>query len=240
MATAQLSNRPLPTDGPCDTLVGRLEQAFGQSFAVLNTAHSAIDAKDRYTCGHSDRVARIAVRLAQEMGCEGEALNALYVGGLLHDIGKIGVDDAVLRKSGALTADEYDQIKLHPTLGEQILHGVPGLEPVLPIVRHHHESWDGSGYPDGLALEEIPALARIAAIADAIDAMGSDRPYRKGMPLEDVESTLREGAGKQWDPAVVASYFAARDDIRAIGRVEREPMALDVGHWRLGEACPLD
>jgi HD-GYP domain-containing protein (c-di-GMP phosphodiesterase class II) len=213
------------------------KQLFESSVYALT---SAIDAKDPYTCGHSDRVARVAVRLAKQLGCEGEELNAIYLGGLLHDIGKIGIDDAVLRKPDKLTADEYEQIKLHPALGEQILQGVPQLAHVLPIVRHHHETWDGNGYPDRLATDACPKLARITAVADAIDAMGSDRPYRKGMPIEEVESILRNGAGKQWDPRVIAAYFAVREDVQAICRIEREPHDLDVGLWAEGDACSLE
>jgi putative nucleotidyltransferase with HDIG domain len=193
---------------------------------------SAIDAKDPYTCGHSDRVARIAVRLARELGCTEEEQSTIYLGGLLHDVGKIGIDDQVLRKPDQLTDEEYAHIKTHADLGEQILQGVRQLQHVLPVVRHHHEAWDGRGYPDGLVGEATPLLARIVAVADSVDAMRSDRPYRKGMELERVEQILRGGAGKQWDAAVVDAYFAAREDVAAIGAVEREPLDLDVRRWR--------
>ncbi|MEN0110500.1 MAG: HD-GYP domain-containing protein [Planctomycetota bacterium] len=192
---------------------------------------SAIDAKDAYTSGHSDRVARIAVRLARELGASSEELNTIYLGGLLHDIGKIGIDDGVLNKPGKLSDEEFDLVKTHPVVGERILRDVPHLAHVLPIVRHHHESWDGRGYPDGLAGEACPWLARIVAVADAIDAMGSDRPYRKGMPAERYESILREGAGQQWDADVVDAYFAAREDVLRIATIERDPLDLDVSRW---------
>jgi HD-GYP domain-containing protein (c-di-GMP phosphodiesterase class II) len=201
---------------------------------------SAIDAKDPYTCGHSDRVARVAVRIARQMGCDADELNTIYVGGLLHDIGKIGIDDAVLRKPGQLTQEEFEQIKLHPALGEQILRAAPQLAHVLPIVRHHHESWDGNGYPDRLATDACPRLARIMSAADAIDAMGSDRPYRKGLPPDEVDAILREGAGKQWDPGVIQAYFEVRDDVQAICRIERDPHGLDVGRWGDGNIGPLE
>lgn len=207
--------------------------------SAVHALTSAIDAKDRYTCGHSDRVARFAVRLAKQLGCDHEQLNTIYLGGLLHDIGKIGIDDSVLRKPDRLTDEEFEQIKLHPALGEQILHGVPHLAHVLPIVLHHHEAWDGSGYPGGLVGEESPLLARITAVADSLDAMSSDRPYRKGMPIERVEQILREGAGAQWDPAVIDAYFAVRDEMVALSRLERDPLNLDVGRWTEGDACPL-
>ena len=136
---------------------------------------SAIDAKDPYTCGHSDRVARIAVRLAKELGCDAEMLHTLYMAGLLHDIGKIGIDDAVLRKPGKLTEAEFEHIKQHPELGYRILADIKQLADVLPAVLHHHEQWDGKGYPFKLAGDQIPLIARIVAVADAYDAM-TQRP----------------------------------------------------------------
>jgi len=180
---------------------------------VIRALSSAIDAKDPYTCGHSDRVARIAVRLAQDLGYSAEALTRVYLAGLLHDIGKIGVNDAILQKPGKLTEQEFDQIKTHPTTGFRILSGLRNLDDVKQVVRHHHESWDGRGYPDGLTGERIPPVARIVAVADAYDAMASTRPYRNRMPLEKIEEILRHGAGKQWDPAVVDAFFHAKDDI---------------------------
>ena len=192
---------------------------------------SAIDAKDPYTCGHSDRVARLAVRLGQHLGCDVADLNKLYMGGLLHDIGKIGIDDRVLRKPGDLTKEEYEHIKLHPELGYNILRDVKRLKHVLPIVLHHHESWDGSGYPHQLAGEEIPYLARICAVADGFDAMSSDRPYRRGLPDDRVDAIFRAGRGKQWDAQVIDAFFAVRDDIRAIAQKERANLALDVQLW---------
>lgn len=181
---------------------------------LVRALTSAIDAKDPYTCGHSDRVARVAVRIAQQHGCSQEVVDTIYLSGLLHDVGKIGIDDQVLRKPGRLTPAEFEHIKQHPQIGYNILSDVPQLKPALPVVLHHHESWDGSGYPHGLKGEEIPLLARIVAVADAFDAMGSDRPYRKGMPDEKLDQVIREGAGVQWDPDLVAAFFAARDAIR--------------------------
>jgi len=194
---------------------------------VVRALTSAIDAKDPYTCGHSDRVAQIAVRLAQELKCSTEEINTIYLSGLLHDIGKIGVNDAVLRKPGKLTESEYEHIKQHVEIGHRILYDLKKLGEVLPVVLHHHESWDGEGYPRRLATEAIPLSARIVAVADAFDAMGSNRPYRNGLPDEKIDEVFRVGAGKQWDPAVVAAFFRARDDLRETVRRAQEQVEVN-------------
>jgi putative nucleotidyltransferase with HDIG domain len=198
---------------------------------VVRALTSAIDAKDPYTCGHSDRVARVSVRLAEELGLDMEQVNTIYMAGLLHDIGKIGIDDQVLRKPGKLTDDEYAHIQRHAEIGHRILRDLRQLDPVLPVVLHHHEQWDGRGYPRKLAGEEIPLLARIVAVADSFDAMGSDRPYRRGMQEEVLDRILRDGAGTQWDARIIDAFFRARDDIREISRRERENLGLDVQQW---------
>ncbi len=189
---------------------------------IVRALTSAIDAKDPYTCGHSDRVARVAVRLAEELGCDGKTLNTIYLSGLLHDIGKIGIDDSVLRKPARLSESEYEHIKRHAAIGHKILSDIKKLDDVLPVVLHHHESWDGGGYPDQLSTEKIPLAARIVAVADAFDAMGSDRPYRKRMADEKIDSIFRAGAGQQWDPGVVEAFFRARDDVRRVAHAELE------------------
>lgn len=191
---------------------------------VLKALTAAVDAKDPYTCGHSDRVARLAVRLAQELGFPAEKLSRVYLAGLLHDIGKIGVNDSILQKPAALTAEEYNQVKLHAEKGHRILCGLRQFEDILPAVLHHHEAWDGSGYPAGLVGENIPLLARIVAVADAYDAMASDRPYRRRLPEKLIEQTLREGAGRQWDPQVIEAFFRARRDLRKIATKKDHPL----------------
>lgn len=183
---------------------------------IVKALTSAIDAKDPYTCGHSDRVARVAVRLGQELGYDQETLKTIYMAGLLHDVGKIGISDQVLGKTGPLTPDEYEHIKTHVEIGYRILVDLKQLGNVLPLVRHHHEAWDGTGYPHQLAGEDIPELARLAAVADSFDAMSSDRPYRRGMDDERIDAIFRNGSGKQWDPRVVEAFFKVRDDIREI------------------------
>jgi hypothetical protein len=177
---------------------------------------STLDAKDAYTRGHSERVALVARRIGTYLGLPEEDLRNIYLSGLLHDIGKIGVDDQILRKPGQLTAEEFTQIKRHPVIGYNILAGLRNLQAVLPGVRHHHEAFSGTGYPDGLSGDEIPLMARILAVADSYDAMISDRPYRSGLKLERLETILREGSGTQWDPRIVSAYFVIRDDVRAI------------------------
>jgi putative nucleotidyltransferase with HDIG domain len=199
---------------------------------IVRALTSAIDAKDQYTCGHSDRVARLAVRLAEELGCDARVLNTIYLAGLLHDIGKIGIDDQVLRKPDKLTAAEYEHIKRHVVIGHKILRDLGKLEDVLPVVLHHHESWDGGGYPNRLVKQDIPLAARIVAVADSYDAMGSDRPYRKGLPDDKIEKILRSGAGQQWDPDVVEAFFRARDDLRTICNSEQEQVEIDFQQWK--------
>jgi len=198
---------------------------------MVRALTSAIDAKDPYTCGHSDRVARVAVRLAEELGCNRKQLDTIYLAGLLHDVGKIGIDDNVLRKPGKLTEAEYEHIKTHTEIGHRILCGIKQLDDVLPVVLHHHEQWDGKGYPHQLVAESIPFLARIVAVADSFDAMGSDRPYRKGMDDEKLDAIMRAGAGSQWDANVVEAFFRARDSIRQIAQHKVEKITFDAAAW---------
>jgi HD-GYP domain-containing protein (c-di-GMP phosphodiesterase class II) len=185
-------------------------------FGVIRALTAAIDAKDPYTSGHSERVARIAVRLSQELGMPANQRGDLYLMGLLHDVGKIGVDDAVLKKPGPLTPEEYHQIQLHVEIGVRILEGLKKLNHLLPGVRHHHESLDGSGYPCGLAGDAIPFVARILAVADSYDAMSSTRPYRRRLTPSQIDEILRKGAGVQWDPKVIDALFACRMDLEMI------------------------
>lgn len=182
---------------------------------------TSIEAKDEYTRGHSDRVALFGRRLAEEIGFDGDACERIYLSGLLHDVGKIGISDATLRKPGRLTEEEFAEIKMHPDKGWGILHDLKQLAYVLPGVLYHHERFDGRGYPDGLAGERIPIDGRILAVADAYDAMTSDRPYRRGMPQEKAEAILRQGAGTQWDPKLIEAFFRAMPDIIAIRKSYR-------------------
>ena len=178
---------------------------------TIQSLVSALDAKDAYTSGHSTRVAELTVELASRLGYDADQLANIRMAGILHDIGKIGVDDSVLRKPGKLTDEEFEQIKTHPVLGYEILKGIRRFRDILPAVRHHHESWDGSGYPDGLKGEDIPRDAQIMAVADAFDAMTSDRPYRPGMSLERVTAIFLNGRGQQWAADVVDTLLSATE-----------------------------
>jgi HD-GYP domain-containing protein (c-di-GMP phosphodiesterase class II) len=188
----------------------------GLLFGVIRGLTAAIDAKDPYTSGHSERVARIAARLGEELGMSAAARSDLYLTGLLHDVGKIGIDDVVLKKSGPLTPEEFRKIQSHVEIGVTILKDLKKLNHILPGVRHHHESLDGTGYPDHLAGEEIPFEARILAVADAFDAMSSNRPYRRRLSLAQIDRILQEGRNVQWDPDVIDALFACRSDVEAI------------------------
>lgn len=189
--------------------------------SVVRAMVSAIDAKDPYTCGHSERVALVGRHLSAAMGLDALQCERVYLAGLLHDLGKLGVPDAVLQKPGRLTPEELEQIRPHPEQGWAILQDLDQLKYLVPGVLHHHERYDGAGYPDGLRGEEIPVVARILAVADSYDAMISDRPYRKGMCHEAVQRILREGAGSQWDPAVIDAFFANLPEIKALWHAYR-------------------
>jgi response regulator RpfG family c-di-GMP phosphodiesterase len=173
-----------------------------QSLAV------ALEAKDRYTAGHSQRVSRFAMMVARGLDLSAAEIRTIGQIGLLHDIGKIGMDDKVLNKPGKLTREEFDLIKQHPVIGAQILAPVRSLESHLPGIRHHHEAWDGSGYPDGLKAEAIPMTARIVCLADSFDAMTSTRPYRPGRTLEQAVEEMRRCAGTQFDSRCVSAFVA--------------------------------
>ncbi len=167
---------------------------------TIEALTSAIDAKDPYTRGHSQRVAHLAYRLSLASELSESEAERVRIAGLVHDVGKIGVPEAVLRKTGRLTESEYEEIKRHPEIGHHILRDIPRLEDVLPGVMHHHERYDGGGYPTGLSGQRIPLVARIIGLVDAFDAMSSNRTYRPAMPRRRVLEEIRRGAGSQFDP----------------------------------------
>lgn len=179
-----------------------------ESLSTIQALAAAVDAKDTYTQGHSQRVARYAVALAQRIGLPEAEVDLVHITGTLHDVGKIGVPDAILKKPGRLSEDERRIMETHPTLGEVIIRKAPKLVETLPGIRHHHERWAGGGYPDGIAGEQIPRIARILAVADTFDAMTSDRPYRKGLSWEIAIGEIARGAGTQFEPLLSEAFVS--------------------------------
>ena len=175
----------------------KLEEAY---MSTIETLRYTVEAKDTYTKGHSDRVSQYSVLIGKHLGLSDKELHDLELGGLFHDIGKIGIPDGILRKESKLTDDEYSEIKNHPSIGVHILSSATIFKDIIPIVKHHHEKYDGNGYPGKLKGEQIPYLARIAAIADTFDAMTSKRSYRDSLPLETVIDEFKRCKGTQFDP----------------------------------------
>ena len=188
----------------------------------------AIEAKDPYTKGHCGRVAAFSLVLAKEAGYPADGLETLEFGAFLHDIGKIGIKDAVLLKPGPLDETEWAHMREHPVKGYDIASKIEMLHPIMAAVRNHHERWDGSGYPDKMKDLEIPLAARIVAIADAYDAMSTDRPYKKALELEECNSILRKTAGKMYDPDLI-EVFVSRN-LGALYREEYDDLPYDDGH----------
>jgi putative two-component system response regulator len=184
--------------------IDRLEHAEAVIFALAR----AVEAKDAYTEGHLRRLERYAEAIGRRMGMEGEALIALRYGARLHDVGKVGVDEIIIRKSGPLTPTEYRTMQQHTIIGERIVQPLRLATSVAPIVRHHHERWDGRGYPDGLSKTDIPLGARIVAVADSFDAMTTQRPYNRPLGLDEAIERLRIGSGVYWDPQVVDVFIS--------------------------------
>jgi HD-GYP domain-containing protein (c-di-GMP phosphodiesterase class II) len=183
-----------------------LEQALLQTVEVLA---NALEAKDEYTSGHARQVSEVAVMVGRHLGLGIEELRTLELAGMFHDIGKIGVGTEIINKPGPLSERELAEMQQHPAIGERILAPVEFLQPVLPIVRAGHERWDGRGYPDGLAGEDIPLEARIIFVCDAFHAMTSDRSYRKALPVDEALRRLEEASGTQFDPTVVEAFVQA-------------------------------
>ena len=187
-------------------------------FAAIEALARAIDARDPYTYGHSARVAAFSLEIADELGFPKDKREGLRRAAWLHDIGKIGIEDHILRKAGALNYVEAKQMRQHPVIGHQMLKDVPFLHSSLSGIRHHHERWDGTGYPDTLGGESIPLQVRILSIADVFDALTSDRPYRDAMSIVEAMDLITREAGRQFDPAVVAAFTARAEGIIALHR----------------------
>jgi len=186
-----------------------------QAYRTLKKAHldsvkvlaEAIDAKDPYTRGHSDRVRRMSLQIATSLGLSEERVEALEYGALLHDIGKIGIKDEILQKPGALSPEEYQTIQEHPLIGVKIVEGIEFFKDKMPMIRNHHEHYNGRGYPDGLVGEAIPLEARIIAVPDAFDAMASLRPHRRAMALQDILLEMEKCKGSQFDPNILEIFL---------------------------------
>jgi response regulator RpfG family c-di-GMP phosphodiesterase len=186
-----------------DRALGSLESAYRTTLKALT---AALETRDADTSGHSERVVDFSLRLGRELGLDEEQMRSLEFGSLLHDIGKIGVPDSILRKPDRLTVEEWEEMRRHPSLGQKILSGISFLEGAARVVAQHHEKWDGSGYPVGLRGEQIDLNARIFAVADAFDAITSDRVYRVGKSYESAAAELDRYAGTQFDPRVVEAF----------------------------------
>jgi putative nucleotidyltransferase with HDIG domain len=211
-----------------DTVVKERTKELEESYEKLKAANrqalfglaEAIEAKDPYTKGHCGRVAAYSLVLAKEAGYPVEGLETLEFGAFLHDIGKIGIKDAVLLKPGPLDDAEWLHMREHPVKGYEIASKIEMLKPIIGAVRNHHERWDGSGYPDKMVGEDIPLAARIVAIADAYDAMATDRPYKAALPLEECEAVLRKTGGKMYDPHLIEVFVS-----KHLGELYREDYA---------------
>ena len=195
------------------TLLRKQRELFLKTIMMLA---QMVELRDEYTGGHTQRVTRYADLLAEQLGLPDDERELIRIGTPLHDIGKIGIADEILRAPRRLTPDEFAVMQTHTTLGADYLHAITELHPIIPIVRHHHERWDGTGYPDRLAKADIPRLARIVAVADAFDAITSDRPYhpeQQGKPADEAFAEVELQAGRQFDPECAAGFLAVRDKI---------------------------
>ncbi|CAN5520023.1 hypothetical protein BH10PLA2_BH10PLA2_28550 [soil metagenome] len=210
---------PLLTERVASAASERRSDLFLQTVTAMA---QAVELRDKSTGGHTQRVTNYALLLADELALPLEQRRYLQIGTPLHDIGKIGVDDVILRKTGRLTEEEYEAMKAHTVQGSAILETIPDLKPILPIVRNHHERWNGSGYPDGLAGEVIPLLARIVAVADTFDAMVSDRPYRSGLSTDQAFAELEAKSGIHYDPCCVQAFMNRRTIVEEMVRQQRD------------------
>src|SRR5205085_3805643 len=187
------------------------EQLEGTFISTVESLANALEANDEYTSSHARSIRDLALKVGEEVGLAGNDLKRLELGALFHDIGKIGIPSEILSKPGPLTAEEWAMMETHPELGERIIAPIERLQDVRPIVRHCHEHWDGSGYPDRLAGELIPLESRIVLVCDAFHAMTTDRPYRQPLSAAEAGRRLRAGSGTQFDPSVVAAFMRVLD-----------------------------
>ena len=202
-----------------------LEKAYLDTIGILR---QTVEAKDTYTRGHSDRVSEYSILIGKKLGLDENTIHILKIGGLFHDIGKIGIPDSILLKETKLDDEEYSQIKNHPSIGAHILGDVSMFQDIIPIVLHHHEKYDGHGYPSQLKGDDIPLVARIAAVADTFDAMTSKRSYRNSLPLEDVIAEIERCKGTQFDPNIADIFLdILKNDYKKIDDIRKKYNAED-------------
>ncbi|GMV99301.1 MAG: hypothetical protein AMXMBFR84_04400 [Candidatus Hydrogenedentota bacterium] len=194
--------------------LAKLEKAYQDTLVALA---NAVELRDHYTVGHTWRVTNFGLEIARSLGWSDEKMKECEMGGVLHDVGKISIDDAILRKAGKLTDEEYQKMQVHPERGARLMQDIDFLIPLIPYALYHHERFDGKGYPYGLSGEDIPLEGRLLAVADTLDAMTSNRPYRKGLPLEVAREEIIKGKGTQFDPLIVDAFVKACDE----GRIDR-------------------
>ena len=206
--------------GHLEGFIDRLQQAARLNrelfIGSIRAFAAAIDAKDPYTRGHSERVANLSRAIARHLGLPEDTRQKIWIAALLHDVGKIGVEDRVLRKVGQLTDEEYEQMKQHTIIGAEIVSSIEQLREAIPVIRWHHEAWNGRGYPDGKRGEEIPLWARIVSVADTFDAITTNRPYQKAFTMEEAISIITKLTGSRFDAKVVTAFFRAHEhgDVR--------------------------
>jgi putative nucleotidyltransferase with HDIG domain len=210
---AQLGSNFNDMAGNIEALVRRLRQALRQNqelfLETIRTLAAAIDAKDPYTRGHSERVSSYSMAIARHLGLTQEEVFRLRIASILHDVGKLGIRDGILNKPGGLSEEEFAVMRQHPDIGAQIMSPIKTLKDIIPGIRNHHETWDGKGYPDRLTGEQIPMVARIIGVADTFDAMTTNRPYQEAMTLEFVVGKMREMSGTRFDPKVIEAFLTA-------------------------------
>lgn len=207
-----------------------IEQNMRLQLHMINTVQSLVhtlEAKDKHTIGHSKRVALLAALTAKKLGYTEREVERLQLAGILHDIGKIGVREACLNKTGRLNEDEYNEIKEHPLISERILQPIEEFQVIIPQIKHHHERYDGGGYPLGLKGEEIPIDARLLAVADCYDAMTTDRPYRSALTSEEALEEMKNNAGKQFDPELLSVFFEMREKLEEITNLGEEDLFIE-------------
>jgi putative nucleotidyltransferase with HDIG domain len=228
--------------GHVESYIQQLRQAAQANrdlfIGSLRAFVAAIDAKDPYTRGHSERVAAVSRTIARYLQLPEEVQHKVWIGALLHDVGKIGIEDRILRKEGVLTPDEYEQMKQHAPIGADIMSPIEQLKEMIPAIRWHHECWNGRGYPDGLKGEQIPLFARIVAVADTFDAVTTNRPYQQAYDLNFAVETIKKLTGSRFDAKIVTAFLRAFDAGEIRAGAPRQPRPEAAAAAATAEASP--